>query len=262
MISKKALTLSIVIPVYNEQHHIKACLDSIKNQTIPPKQVIVVDNNCTDDTINIVKQYSFVRIVKQPTQGIVFARNAGFDAVKSELIGRIDADTILPNNGNSVHTDEALTGGGYFYNFRLPRLNGWMFSQLAYRFNRLFIGHYILWGSNMAMPKEMWQAVKDSVCLREEFHEDIDLALHCHKMGYKITYDETLRVGVKLKRVWEDRWQQSAHLNRWPTTLKAHGYSLWWMGSIGNKLLPLVGEPFFVVSEGLARAFGRSKLPK
>jgi len=92
---KKALTVSIVIPVYNEEHHILACLLAVQRQTVLPYEVIVVDNNCTDRTISIAKQFSFVKIITQPKQGRGWARSAGFTAAKGDIIGRIDADSRL-----------------------------------------------------------------------------------------------------------------------------------------------------------------------
>ena len=53
--AQKALTLSIVIPVFNEERYIKACLDSIAAQTVKLDEVIVVDNNSTDKTVLIAK---------------------------------------------------------------------------------------------------------------------------------------------------------------------------------------------------------------
>jgi glycosyltransferase involved in cell wall biosynthesis len=109
---KKALTVSIVIPVYNEQHHLKACLDSITEQSILPNEVIVVDNNSTDESINIARSYPFVRVVKELQQGVMWGRNAGFDAAKYDLIGRIDADTQLPddwiNKGEEGTEDDGI----------------------------------------------------------------------------------------------------------------------------------------------------------
>ena len=61
MSAKNKLTLSIVIPVFNEQRYIKACLDSIAAQTVKPDEVIVVDNNSTDKTVQIAKKYKFDR---------------------------------------------------------------------------------------------------------------------------------------------------------------------------------------------------------
>src|SRR5579885_2998873 len=95
---KQALTLSIVIPVYNEEHHIKACLDAIATQTVKPDEVIVVDNNCTDNTVKIAKTYSFVKVVPEPVQGRTAARNCGFNTATCDIIGRIDADSILLPN--------------------------------------------------------------------------------------------------------------------------------------------------------------------
>lgn len=268
---KRVPSISIIIPVFNEADHLESCLKSIMAQTAQPYEVIIVDNNSTDASVLVAKKFKKVKLLQETKQGIVFARNKGFLAAKGDILGRIDADTILPKDWvqkvtafytSPNHRDEALTGGGFFYNFRLPRFNGWLFGQLAFRFNRLVIGHYILWGSNMALPRAMWQHVAPHMCLRNDIHEDMDLGIHLHNQGFKITYLEHLRVGVQLKRVWENRWQQRQHLARWPRTLRVHGYKLWWMGSIGNVFLPLVGEPFFFVSEAIARLFGRPKLPR
>lgn len=49
------LTLTLVIPVFNEEHQIKGCLDAVASQTVMPDEVIVVDNNCTDRTIEIAQ---------------------------------------------------------------------------------------------------------------------------------------------------------------------------------------------------------------
>ena len=51
------MKVSVVIPVYNEEKYIKNCLESLMKQEEKPDEIIVVDNNCTDETINIVKKY-------------------------------------------------------------------------------------------------------------------------------------------------------------------------------------------------------------
>jgi glycosyltransferase involved in cell wall biosynthesis len=258
------LTLSIVIPVYNEQDHIKACLDAIKLQTVQPFEVVVVDNNSTDKTADIARQYSFVRIVREEKQGIVFARDAGFDAARGDIIGRIDGDSIIPHDwveqvlefyNQPGNESCALTGGGYFYNVRMPRFNGWLQSQFAFRFNRFIVGFYILWGSNMAFTRAQWQKIRRDVCRDDFIHEDLDLAMHLHDTGHTIVYHAGLRTGVYLKRVWEDRKEQDKHLERWPRTLKKHGYRRWWLSLSGNFMLKYIGQPFVFVSEGIGRIF-------
>ncbi|HEX5448035.1 MAG TPA: glycosyltransferase family A protein, partial [Candidatus Saccharimonadales bacterium] len=92
----KKLTLTIVIPAYNEENYLGACLDSIAEQSVMPDRVIVVDNNSTDKTVEIAKSYDFVRVITETNQHQSFAQATGFDAARSDILGRIDADTVLP----------------------------------------------------------------------------------------------------------------------------------------------------------------------
>jgi glycosyltransferase involved in cell wall biosynthesis len=268
--ANNTLTLSIVIPAYNEESHLRACLDSIANQTIPPDEVIVVDNNSTDKTIEIAQSFPFVTIIQEKQQGIVYARDAGFNAAKSTIIGRIDADTILPPDwasyikdfyADDAHHGEALAGGCYFYNVRLPHFNGWMQGQIAFRMNRLLMGHYILYGANMAIPAEIWRKVEGLVCRRTDIHEDLDLAIHTHWAGYKITYHEDFRVGVKMRRVRSDRRKLLENNLLWPRTLRAHGLWTWVYGWVGAYIMYLA-VPLVLVAETFARLFGRTPLER
>lgn len=264
--SHKLLTLSLIIPAYNEEDRIIGCLEAIAAQTVAPDEVIVIDNNSTDSTVKITQRYPFVTLVKESRQGIVFARDKGFSLAIGDIIGRIDADTILSQDwvekvklfyADPTHANQALTGGGYFYNIRLPRFNGWAQSQFAFRLNRFIVGHYILWGSNMAFPAALWRAVKADVCHDNQVHEDLDVAIHLHRLGHPIIYSAQLRVGVYLKRVWEDRSQQAEHLSRWPLTLKSHGFFLWWLSLLGNVLMKYIGQPYVFATEGIARIWER-----
>ena len=233
-----------------------------------PDEVIVVNNNSTDNTLKIVKKYKFVRVINENRQGIQYARDAGFDAAKSDIIARIDADTVLTKSwvravrafySNERNHKAALTGGGFFYNIRFKRFNSWALSQFAYRMNRLVIGHYILWGSNMAIPKTVWNDVKESTCDDDEIHEDMDLGIHVHRKGYEVVYAPSLRVGVMLKRVYHDRSDLHRHMRRWPLTLRRHGYKLWWMGTLGNLLLWFIVQPVIYGAEYFNRYILRRK---
>ena len=92
----KKLTLSLVIPVYNEEDYLEACLSAVANQTVMPDEVIVIDNGSTDRTVAVARQFRFVKVLHEGRRGVIFARNRGFKVASGQIIGRIDADTLLP----------------------------------------------------------------------------------------------------------------------------------------------------------------------
>jgi len=98
--------ISFIIPCYNEEKHIKDCIRSIrKNVWYVPYEIIVVDNNCTDKTAKIAeKEQAFV--IKETRKGVVFARQAGYQAARGRLIANIDADSKI----TSAWLWEALSG--------------------------------------------------------------------------------------------------------------------------------------------------------
>ena len=245
----KPLALSLIIPAYNEEQHLKACLDSILAQTVAPLEVIVVDNNSTDDTAKLAKKYPFVRVVTEKQQGIVFARNAGFNAANGDIIGRIDSDSILPIDwvekvtafyAETSYPEVAFTGCGYYYNSPVPRLSAYVLDFLAFRVNRVALGHHFLFGSNMAIQRKTWLKVKNKICVRNDIHEDIDIAIHIHELSIPIVYKRRFLVGVKLRRVFQDHDKLWGVLMLWPQSLRVHHKPFWFTGWIGAVLLYLL----------------------
>jgi glycosyltransferase involved in cell wall biosynthesis len=93
--------------------------DALNAQTVKPDEIIVVDNNCTDQTAEIARAKG-ARIVAEKVQGITAARSAGFDAAKYDIIACTDSDTIVnPDWIEKIHFYmesgiEALTGAIYY----------------------------------------------------------------------------------------------------------------------------------------------------
>lgn len=84
--------ISVVIPALNEGQTLPACLESISSQkTTYAFEVIVADNNSTDDTADISRQYG-VRVATAKTAGVCHARNAGLQAAQGDIIVSTDAD--------------------------------------------------------------------------------------------------------------------------------------------------------------------------
>lgn len=201
------LKVSVVIPAYNEEQYIEACLKSILAQSVLPDEIIVVDNNSTDKTAEIVRKYP-VRLVKEKKKGITPARNKGFNSAKYPIIARTDADTVVPKNWikrikEHFHDKNviAFSGPNYFYDVPVDLLgvSDWP-SVVFFMSFRKMCGHDCLYGPNLAIRNSVWKKVRAETCKYDsEVHEDVDLALHIAKYG-KIVFDRTLLVNTSPRR--------------------------------------------------------------
>jgi glycosyltransferase involved in cell wall biosynthesis len=97
------MRLSFVVPAYNEEAYLPACLESILNQIDPASsglainacEIIVVNNASTDRTREVALRYPGVTVVDEPRKGLTFARQAGFAASNGDLIANVDSDSRL-----------------------------------------------------------------------------------------------------------------------------------------------------------------------
>ena len=88
--------ISVVVPAYNESKLIQTTLESLLKQDYKGDfEVIVVDNNSTDNTADIARRMG-VRVIFCGQKGVAHARQAGAEASKGSLIVQADADTIYP----------------------------------------------------------------------------------------------------------------------------------------------------------------------
>lgn len=199
------MTVSVVIPTYNEEKYINTCLECLMKQSVKPDEIILVDNNCTDKTIKIAKNYP-VYVVKERKQGISYSRNKGFNTAQFEIIARCDADTRPPKNWIKIikrnfeqRKIDALTGPAYFYDF--PFKTTFYYKTLL-DFMNLMMGNHTLNGFNMAISKKFWNKVKNILCEGDiEVHEDQDLAIHIVQKEGKIRIDDALLVGTSARRL-------------------------------------------------------------
>src|SRR5438045_2121373 len=113
--------ISVVIPAYNEEKLIGTCLDSLAAQVTSKKfEIIVVNNNSTDKTTEIIKHHSRnlnVRVVDERRKGRGIARATGFRNAKGLIIFSTDSDAIVPHDW----IEETLR---YFENPRVIAVTG------------------------------------------------------------------------------------------------------------------------------------------
>ncbi len=94
--------VSIIVPVYNTEAYLPACVDSLLRQTHTNLELIFVDDGSTDGSGAILDAYAKkdprVRVIRQNNGGVSSARNVGIDAATGAYIGFVDSDdTVEPN---------------------------------------------------------------------------------------------------------------------------------------------------------------------
>lgn len=102
--------ISVIVPVYNVQNYIAACLDSLIGQTYDALEIILVDDGSVDDSPLICKKYAEtdnrVKYISQKNQGVSAARNTGLEAATGSYITFVDSDDyVAADYFERLHSD-------------------------------------------------------------------------------------------------------------------------------------------------------------
>ena len=93
---KNMIKVSVIVPVYNAEKYLRACVDSILAQTVTELECILVDDGSTDASPTICDEYaardSRVKVIHKPNGRASSARNAGIRAARGEYIAFVDSD--------------------------------------------------------------------------------------------------------------------------------------------------------------------------
>lgn len=97
--------VSVIIPVYNVEKYLSACLDSVINQTYKNLEIILVDDGSTDNSLKICENYqkidSRIKFVHKKNGGVSSARNLGLKKCHGKFIYFIDSDDRIDKNAIS-----------------------------------------------------------------------------------------------------------------------------------------------------------------
>jgi len=186
------MKISLIIPAYNEEKYLPACLESVfKNRNESIGEVIVVDNGSTDGTAEVARKFTGVKVVSEPRKGLSWARQRGLLTAQGELLGYIDADCRMPAGWCEVVVKQfkknpklVCLSGMYKY-YDLPALSGmvigflWrVFGGITYLFTS-----YMVIGGNFVVRKTAMEAVGGFDTNIAFYGEDTDIARRLHTVG-------------------------------------------------------------------------------
>jgi glycosyltransferase involved in cell wall biosynthesis len=91
-----ALTITAIVCAYNEAGYLPACLYSLRAQTRPADEIIVINNASTDDTGAVARAVPGVRVIDEHVKGLVVARETARRAARGDILVYVDADCRVP----------------------------------------------------------------------------------------------------------------------------------------------------------------------
>ncbi len=90
------MTISVIIPNYNRESLIGETIANLLAQSLPPHEIIVVDDGSTDKSVEVIRSFGDrVKLIQQPNQGPGTARNAGLKVASGEFIQFQDSDDLF-----------------------------------------------------------------------------------------------------------------------------------------------------------------------
>jgi cellulose synthase/poly-beta-1,6-N-acetylglucosamine synthase-like glycosyltransferase len=231
--------VSIVIPAYNEETVIRQCLIAAVYQSVPAAEIIVVDNMSRDRTAEIVRQMQLeypespiILLSQDRDQGLIPTRNFGLNHATGDVLGRIDADSVVePDWVEQVQkaflddSVQAATGPVVYYDMPMRRFGLKADDKMRQLMLKLAKHQYhFLFGSNMALRRTAWEAIRDDTCRdeKDEMHEDIDLSLHLADHDLRVQYWPQMVSGMSARRLEDSPRDYRYYVTRFDRTYKAH----------------------------------------
>lgn len=202
------LKIAIVIPAFNEEKYLGACLSSLRKQDYRGNyEIIVVDNGSTDRTAEIARSFG-VRLISCQEKGVVFARQKGAAMADSDIVVQTDADSILPRdwvssivkgfkrNGNIV----ALSGSIKY--LRPPLwvyLNNLIHIIINWLYFKLFHRPLVIRAANFHFRRAAFQTIGGYNISIPTYGDEHDFFVRLSKIG-KVYYAPGLAVCTSARR--------------------------------------------------------------
>jgi glycosyltransferase involved in cell wall biosynthesis len=217
--------VSVVIPAYNEENQIAGCLESVAAISHDGFEVIVVDDNSTDKTVEVASRYP-VRVIRRSSRGgIAAARNSGLQAVRGEIVAFVDADCVVDKSWLQLllshYTDSRIAGVGGVVGTRdssfLAKYRNYIAKEQYADSTGPVYGTPCIPGGNSSYRTNVLREIGgfDPASARPIGYEELEL-------GYRLVKNGYLLVGEPRAVVWHLR---EGNLRNWISGAYASGYS-------------------------------------
>lgn len=187
-------SVSFCIPTKNRVRTIEACLRSIRAQQYPSVEIVVVDNESTDETANIAKRYAD-KVLSSPGP-LGFVRQVSTDAATGEVLAIFDDDIVIPHENWLRDAVQLFTPDervGTVWPKMVPPRGSGIFTRCFFALNdeifadRMRRTRGVFGGGNSLFRRSAFEAVGgfDSTA---DFGEDMILASRLRQAGYSVAY--------------------------------------------------------------------------
>lgn len=203
-----SLTLSLVIPAYNEEKYIWSCLEhALKHGAGYITEIIVIDNASTDATKSIAASYPSVRVITEQKKGVSFARQRWYEESTGDIIACVDADTRIPQDWAKKMVDifakdpkVGFVTGPYSY-YDMPRwfqIWSWLYSRTLMYLSYLIVG-YIWIGGNFGIRRSTLDKMQGFDTSIAFYGDDTNAARRAAQFG-KTLYRIALEMPTSARR--------------------------------------------------------------
>jgi glycosyltransferase involved in cell wall biosynthesis len=198
--------ISVIVPAYNEEKNIAACLDSLTDQTLPRDQyeIIVVDGGSKDRTRELAAASADLVFI-QTSRKVGGARNDGVQKGRGGIIATTDADCLIPRNwlevirnGFEKEPDTVMLYGPVDPIER--GIKNHLFLSLANTFSRagFYTGlFYYTLGCNSAFRREAFMKAGMYACI--DAGDDLEIARRMRALG-RVRFENRMRVFFSMRR--------------------------------------------------------------
>ena len=211
--------VTFYIPTFNAQNTIELCINSVRNQTYPVDEIIIINDNSTDNTKEILSKYNDLIIINNNQNlGLGYNRNLGIKNSSNEIIASIDSDVELDKKWleniiiNLKKNKIVMCGGNMLEKYTNNKVNAWREKYYNQSWGKKdILNPAFLYGCNTILLKSYWEKTEGydenlktngediDFCKQLKSIGDINLYYSSDSLCYHLQNDSVLSLS---KRVW------------------------------------------------------------